>query len=210
MNAPLRRGCKWVCFSGVMINRIITPRLAAVAFAASVVIAAPAVADPVNGALLKLEKELSHDTSLVIQIGGNDYRRGNSHRGYRDYRDRRYGPRLNEFGQTPRQERRLRRDAIQMCRRATAHQAYNIGFHEVDFDNDRRVRQLGPRGFRVRLKDVEFEGRRRDIERDVVCTVRRGRVVNVEGVPQPRRRGYRSVNDRRDPGRDRRGYSNRY
>ena len=93
--------------------------------------------------------------------------------------------------------RGLSRDAVQACRRVVAKQAYRIGYRDVDFDDDRRVRQIGPNGFRVTLDDVEFEGRRRDRERDVTCTIRHGNVVNVEGIPAPGHRGYQHTRGHR-------------
>ena len=85
--------------------------------------------------------------------------------------------------------RELRRDAIRACERAVRYESQSLGFHRVRLDDVERVRQIGPRGF-VISAEFEFEGRRRDFERDVSCTVRRGRVVDIDNLP--RRRGYRS------------------
>lgn len=81
--------------------------------------------------------------------------------------------------------RNLQRDAVRQCRRAIRDEGYSLGFRTVDFEG-RRVRQVGPRGFVVRL-NTEFEGRRREFERNVRCEVRRGRIVSLEGVPNPGR-----------------------
>ena len=170
-----------------MIKRIMTYRVAAAAFAVPALFAAPAAADPVRGAIVQLEHKLGADTSLTLQVGHNN----RYQRDHRDNRDYRRGYHLNQWGQTEREARRLRRDAVQSCRRAVAHNAYRIGYRDVDFDDDRRVRQIGPYGFRVRLDDVEFEGRRRDRERDVTCTIRRGHVVDIEGIPAPGQRAHR-------------------
>jgi hypothetical protein len=177
-----------------MINRIITFRVAAAAFAVPALFAAPAAADPVRGAIVQLEQKLGADTSLRVQIGQSDRYGRNDRRGRYDRRDYR----VNQWGQSEREVRGLRRDAVQACRRAVAKQAYRIGYRDVDFDNDRRVRQIGPYGFRVMLDDVEFEGRRRDRERDVTCTIRRGNVVDIEGIPLTRNRGYQRTGGRRD------------
>lgn len=164
------------------------PRVAAVALAASALIAAPAAADPVRGAVLELNKRLSNDASLTIQVGHNS--------GYSNRRNVRRANhyRVNEWGQSQREVRQLKRNATQACRRAITRQAYNIGFRDVDFDDGRGVRQIGPNGFRVNFGDVEFEGRRRDFERSVTCTVRRGQVKNVDGIPRPGKRATRRNN----------------
>jgi hypothetical protein len=170
-----------------MIKRIMIFRVAAAAFAVPALFAAPAAADPVRGAIVQLEQKLGANTSLVIQVGQKD-RYGRHDR--RDYR-------VNQWGQSEREVRGLRRDAVQACRREVAKQAYRIGYREVDFDDDRRLRQTGPYGFRVVLDDVEFESRRRDREHDVTCTVRRGHVVDIHGLPAPGKRGYGHANGRR-------------
>lgn len=192
-----------------MINRIMTFRVAAAAFAVPALFAAPAAADPVRAAIVQLEHKLGADTSLTLQVGHNDgYGRDrNYRRDHRDTRDYRRGYQLNQWGQSQREVRDLRRDAVRSCRRAVAKQAYRIGYRDVDFDDDRRVRQTGPHGFRVRLDDVEFEGRRRERESDVTCTIRRGHVVNIEGIPAAGRRGYQNARNDRGRGHSRhRGY----
>lgn len=112
----------------------------------------------------------------------------------REYRNDRYHRRHNDdrWGQPRREIRELKRDAIRACKRAIRYDAQQMGFRDIDFDDDRRVRQIGPYGFHVHFDEVEFEGRRREIERRVDCTVRRGRVRHIEGIPQPRR--YRGNN----------------
>jgi hypothetical protein len=182
-----------------MIKRIMTYRVAAAAFAVPALFAAPAAADSVRGAIVQLEHKLGADTSLTLQVGHkNRYQRD-----HHDTRDYRRGYQLNQWGQSQREVTGLRRDAVQACRRAVAKQAYRIGYRDVDFDDDRRVRQIGPYGFRVRLDDVEFEGRRRERESDVTCTIRRSNVVDIEGIPAAGHRGYR--NARNDRGRGHRG-----
>lgn len=175
-----------------MMKRIMTNRVAALALAAIPLTAAPALADApahtsavaTSGVSLALG-----DASLYVSIGHDEWR------GRRD--GRRY--RTNQWGQRPWEVRQLRRDARQRCAGAVQRQGYRIGFRDVDIDDDIRVRQIGPQGFRVRFDDVEFEGRRREFERDVTCTVRRGRVVELSGVPRPGRRGH----DRGHRGHDR-------
>jgi hypothetical protein len=166
-----------------MIKRIMTYRVAAAAFAAPALFAAPAAA-PVRGAIVQVNHQRGANTSLTVQVGHTDdrYRRNDR----RDYR-------VNQWGQTQWEVRALRQDAVQACRRAVAKQAYRIGYRDVDFDDDRRVHQIGPNGFRVLLDDVEFDarGRGRDRERDVTCTIRRGDVVEIEGLPRGGKHGYK-------------------
>ncbi|MGH1420644.1 MAG: hypothetical protein ACRBEQ_02425 [Hyphomonas sp.] len=173
-------------------------RVAAAALAASALFAAPAFAE---GPTVRASFEDGR-SALTIKVGHN------THRG-----DRRVGYghsyRVNEWGQTRREVRYMKQSAIRKCRRAIDREAWNIGFRDVDFDRGRRAQrssQIGPRGFRVRFNDVEFEGRRRDVERDVTCVVRRGDVVRLNGIPTRGRantrrdpdRGYDRRNDRRD------------
>lgn len=168
------------------------PRVAAVALAASALIVAPAVADPVRGPVLELNKRLSNNAVLSVGVGTHgqaQYHNAHHDRRYeRHHRGHGYG---NEWGQSRKDVRRLKRDATRECRRAIRYEARNIGFRDIDFDDGRRVRQIGPYGFRVSFHEVEFEGRRRDFERRVTCTVRRGQVRHLDGIPQPGRRAAR-------------------
>ncbi|WP_018146666.1 hypothetical protein [Henriciella marina] len=156
-------------------------RVAALAFAALPLTALPALADEaphraqtaVSGFSLSVA-----DASFYVSVG-NDRYRGRDGRYYQNDR----------YGQRPWQTRQLRREAVRMCAAAIQRQGYRAGFRDVDIDNDLRVNQIGPKGFRVLFDDVEFEGRRREFYRDVNCTVRQGRVMNVTGLPTPGRRG---------------------
>ena len=168
-----------------MMNRIMTPRVAALAFAALPLTPAPALADrparSAPAASAGLEVSLGETASLYVLAGHeHDRWRGRHGRAYRS----------NPWGQSRWQVRRLKRDALQRCSAAIERRGYRFGFRDVDIDDDFRIRQLGPRGFRIRFDEVEFEGRRREFERDVTCTVRHGHVVSVDGLPQPGRRGY--------------------
>lgn len=185
-------------------------RVAAAAIAASALIAAPAFAE---GPTVRASFEDGR-SALTIKVGQNN------HRDYR--RDRRdgygHGYRINEWGQTRREVRYMKKSAIRKCRRAIGQKAWNIGFRDVEFEHGRRgqdARQIGRRGFQIRFDDVEFEGRRREFERDVTCVVRRGEVVRLRGVPGHRNgysrrnedRGYDRRDDRRDDRRrDRRNH----
>jgi len=187
-----------VWFCGVMINRIMQSRAAALALAAPLLLTAPALADQGKvskraGASISVQ---TGNGGLHINVGDRGYRSyGYSTRRDRGYRGQGYG--LNEYGQTRNQVKRLKRQAIRACRGAIRNEAYNIGFRDVDFEDGRRAYQIGPRGFEVRFNEVEFEGRRRDIERSVSCIVRRGDYVKrIDGIPhrgqrgQARRTGY--------------------
>lgn len=176
-----------------MIKRIMTFRVAAAAFAVPVLFAAPAGADPVRGAIVQLEQKFGTNTSRVVQVCQDDRPGRNDRYARSDHRN----DRMNRWGQSEREVRSLRRDAVQACRREVVRQAYRIGYREVDFDDDRRVGQIGPYGFRVLLDDVEFEGRRRDRESDVTCTVQRGHVVEIYGLPAPGKHGHQYAGGRR-------------
>ena len=170
------------CFLASMMKRIMTPRMAALAFAAMPFLAAPALADAPASSLPTGAGGLSvnlGDASLYVTVDHNDSRR----RDGRHYRENRWGQRRWEV-------RRMKRDARHRCAAAIERAGYRAGFRDVDIDDDIRVRQVGPRGFEVRFDEVEFEGRRREFERDVHCSVRRGNVVNLSGLPQRGRRGH--------------------
>ncbi len=159
-------------FSGAMMNRIRFLGAAVVAFAAPVLLAAPAAADT------RIETRLGNETSLTLALGSG---------GYDDYHRSGYRRGLNAFGQTDREVRDLIRDASQACRQAVRYEARNLGYRDVDFDDDPYIRQISRRGFLVNFDDVEFEGHRYDRETRIACEVRRGEVVSVEGIPRPHR-----------------------
>ena len=187
-------GCNGVCFPVLMMNRIMNTRAAALALAAPLLLAAPALAD--HG------KRGQTGATISIQTGngGIYYHTGNRDYGYRDrgYRDDRY--RLNQWGQTRAEERDLRRRAVQACRQAIRREADWLGFRDVDFDDGRQAYQNGRYGFIVTFNEVEFEGRRRDFERPVTCQVRGiDNVKWIEGIPK---RGHHNGrrNDRHNSG----------
>ena len=184
-----------------MMKRIMKPRAAALALAAPLLLTAPALADhgksskSVNGTI----SVQTENGGLYLNIGDQGYRSyGYNTRRHSPYGYGHDGYYVNDWGQTKREVRRLKRRAIRACRAAIRDEAHYRGFHDVDFEDGRRARQIGPKGFRVTFHEVEFEGRRRDIDRQVTCVVRRGdHVKRLEGLPSPRGRGYN----------DRRGYS---
>lgn len=165
-------------------TQIMISRVAVAALAASVLFAAPAAADRARAARPDVETHPQNDARLAAS---GAYAGHESHRP-RGYDDR-YG--YNRWGQSSFDVRELSRDAVRICRQAVRRDAYRTGFDEVEFEDGRRVEQIGPRGFFVEFREVEFEGRRRDIETRVSCEVRRGTVVNLSGIPHPRgRAGY--------------------
>ncbi|MEM8615741.1 MAG: hypothetical protein AAGF20_02290 [Pseudomonadota bacterium] len=196
-----------------MIKRIITSRAAALAFAAPLLFTVPALAD--HG---KSHKHSGSSVSLHFGSGGVSVKTGKRYghtygrygdRGYTGYQAYRgynsghrgygsisygshkgYGYRRNAWGQSRWEVRDLRRRAVHDCVQAIRAKGFGRGFRDIDFDDDIRARQVGPFGFSVFLEEVEFEGRRREFERDIRCEVRKGRVVGLEGVPQPGRRGH--------------------
>lgn len=170
-------------------KRIMKPRAAALALAAPLLFAAPALADHQSS-----NKGVSGSVAVQTDRGSvklNIDKRGYGSIGYSTnrhygYHDRHYGPDRYHGD-----DRRARRRAIRACRAAIRDEAYHIGFRDVDFERGRYVEQIGPRGFRVTFNEVEFEGRRRDFDRQVTCIVRRGdRVKDIRGIPVPGRRGY--------------------
>ncbi len=208
LNALLTSGCKFVWFSGLMINRIMTIRAAALALAAPLLFTVPAFASDNN-------QTRRSGASISIQTGngGVYYNTGNRRYGTygqnRTYQNRGYnrtphrssrvhGYDLNRYGQSRREVRHLKREAIQSCRRAIHDEAKRIGFRDVDFDHGRRAYQIGPQGFRVTFNEVEFEGRRgHDYERRVTCTVRQDHVDRLDGIPRAR---YANRDHRRNRG----------
>jgi hypothetical protein len=168
-----------------MMNPIKSFGAAVVALAAPALFSLPAAAD--TRSVAKVETRIGDDTRLTLAIGSDgydDHRRGDSYRDG-DYR------RFNQWGQTDREVRQLRRDAEQACRQAVRYEARELGFYDVDIDDDFHVRQIGRFGFFVNFDDVEFEGRRRQHETQVGCEVRRGSVVDLDGIPRPHRgKGY--------------------
>ncbi len=186
-----------------MINRVIKTRAALLAFAAPLLFTAPALADDNRRSEATISVQngntsfsLSTDGRISASYGRYDnrrYRRDHHDRRRHDYhrRDNRHGYYLNEYGQSRDEVRYIERQAIRACRRAVRAEADYIGFHDVDFERRARTRQIGPRGFRVRFRKVEFEGHRRDFKRTVVCTVRGGsNVKHIEGMPRWGRRDY--------------------
>lgn len=168
-----------------MIKRIMTPRAAALALAAPLLFAMPALAHH--------DKPSKRVTGgITVQTGNgalhfNVGRHGHGSYGYSS--NRRYGHNDYRTG-----NREARRRAVRACRRAIRDEAHYLGFHDVDFDDGRYVEQIGPRGYRVTFNEVEFETRRRDIERPVTCIVRRGdQVRDLRGIPH---RGHRGHNNR--------------
>jgi hypothetical protein len=181
-----------------MINRIMTTRAAVLALAAPLLLTAPALAD--NGhskgkranATISIGNGHSGITVSTSNRGYNTYgynrSYGHSNRGY----SRGYGYRVNEWGQSQREVKQLKRQAVRACRQAIRQEANYKGFRDVDFDDGRRAYQNGPVGFRVTFNEVEFEGRRRDFERPVTCQVRNGTQVKwIDGIPQRGKRGHR-------------------
>jgi hypothetical protein len=174
MNAPFSPVLAAVCKSASMMKPIKSLGAAVVALAAPALFTLPAAADARSVA--KIETLLGSDTRLTPSIGSgyDDYHRGG---GYRRG--------LNLYGQTDWEVRELSRDAVKACRQAVRYEARQLGYRDVDIDDDQRVRQIGPRGFFVTFGEVEFEGRRRGVETRVSCEIRRGSVISVEGIPYP-------------------------
>jgi len=184
MNADFSIGSGTACFSAGMMKHVMTSGAAAVAFAASALIALPASADspPVRASVAT---DFEKNSALFIEVG---------HGGY-DYRPAAYSYRGATRGYAPNYRDRMSREAIQVCRRGIRQEAHRMGFRDVDFDSRAWAQPFGRRGYTVRFREVEFEGRRHDFERSVSCTVRHGRVTDIQGVPH--RRGGPRYDERR-------------
>jgi len=168
-----------------MMKRIMKPRAAALALAAPLLFAAPALAD--HG---KPGKRVTG--SISVQTGNGALHFGYDNRGHRSigYNTHRHYSHNGYYGDRQ-NYRQMKRRAIRACRRAIRNEAHYLGFRDVDFDDGRYAEQIGPRGFRVTFNEVEFETRRRDIERPVTCIVRRGdQVRQIYGIPQRGQRGH--------------------
>ncbi|MEM5516877.1 hypothetical protein WNY37_07935 [Henriciella sp. AS95] len=166
-----------------------TTRVAALALAATPLLAAPAFADAPARSTVTASPALTvalGDASFYVSIGNDRWRGRNG---------RYYG--RSTYGQSPWEVRQMRRSAMQQCAAAIQRKGYRAGFRDIDIDDDVRVRQTGRNSFHVRFDDVEFEGRRRELERDISCSVDYGRVVSLSGIPQPGRRGYGFRDDHR-------------
>ncbi len=166
-----------------MINRIMTTRAAALAFAAPLLFTAPALADHAKSkrSSATISVQNGH-AGLTLHVGDrNRYGYTTSY----NHNNRGYGQ-----GNSSRLKE-AKRHAINSCRRAIRQEARYVGFREIDFDSRGRAYQIGPRGFEVTFREVEFEGRKRDFERRVSCLVRSGQVQQVNGIPQPNNRGHK-------------------
>lgn len=157
-----------------MMNRIMTSGVAAVALAASALIALPAAADA-PAAKATFATKVGDNSALFIQIGSDG----------RDYRPAAWGNRGGAAAYRLNETERLSRDAIQACRAGIQREARRLGYRDVDFDSRAWAQPIGRAGYEVRFREVEFEGRRHDFERSVSCTVRQGRVTDIDGLPRP-------------------------
>ena len=193
-----------------------TSRVAALALAAPLLFTTPALADhgrrgeatiSVQNGNARLS--ISTDGRLSASSGnyyGRQHRNQSYRRGHRN--DRGYG--LNRWGQDHYEVRQLERRATRACRRAIRQEANYVGFRRAETGRRVHAQQIGPRGFEVRFNRVQFEGRRRDFNRAVTCTVRGGNdVKRLDGIPRWGRRDYSGysqndwrVYDRRHVGHD--------
>ncbi|WP_321489962.1 hypothetical protein [uncultured Hyphomonas sp.] len=163
-----------------------TSGAAVVAFAASSLLALPAAADspPVRAAIAA---GIGDNSTLFIEVGHGS-----------DYRPAAYSYRGAARGYAPRYRDRMSREAIQACRSGIKSEARRLGYRDVDFDSRAWAQPFGRRGYTIRFREVEFESRRHDFERSVSCTVRNGRVTDIQGLP------YRGAGPRYDGRRSRR------
>jgi hypothetical protein len=173
MNAHFRYGSGTVCFLETMMNPVMTSGVAAVALAASALIALPAAADSRQVSATYVT-HFGDASSLFIEVG----------HGGGDYRPAAYSYRGATRGYVPNAADRMSREAISACRAGIQQEARRLGYRDVDFDSRAWAQPLWGDGFTVRFREVEFEGRRHEFETSVSCTVRHGRVVDVDGIPR--------------------------
>ncbi len=178
-----------------MMKRIMIPGASAVALAASALLAPEAEAQGRRGG----------GGDPFSESSDRDLRGGRfDERGFRDGRLRLEtapfkpgfafgGYRFAQYGRGYRSgfgkrydSRYLGKKALEECRCEVEEAAYKIGFRDVDFEGF-KIEQIGPFGFHI-VYAAEFEGRRRDFDSYVSCTVRKGKVVDIDGIPRPGRR----------------------
>lgn len=153
-------------------NHVMTSGVAAVALAASALFALPAAADrpPVRSTLAT---NIGDNSTLFIEVGhGRD-----------DYRPAAYSERGAQRGYAPNYRDRMSREAIRACRAGIMHEARRLRYRDVNFDSRAWAQPFGRTGYTIRFREVEFEGRRRDFDRSVSCTVRHGHVTDIQGIP---------------------------
>jgi len=154
-------------------NHVMTSGVAAVALAASSLFALPAAADSPR-VKAAVSTQIGDNSTLFIAIGhGGD-----------DYRPAAYSYRSPVRGYRQDRSDRDSRDSIRACRRGIQQEARRIGYRDVDFYSRAWAQPFGRHGYTVRFREVEFESRRHDIERSVSCTVRRGHVTEIDGLPR--------------------------
>ena len=152
-----------------------TSGAAAVAFAASALIALPAAADSPQ-VRAAVATNIGDNSTLFIEIGhGRD-----------DYRPAAYSYRGANRGYAPNYRDRMSREAIRACRAGINYEARRMGYRDVDFDSRAWAQPMRWGGYSVRFREVEFEGRRHEFETGVSCTVWNGRVTDIQGIPHRR------------------------
>ena len=149
-----------------MFNRMIKTGIASVALAASAVLIAAPASADVGAKKLR---------------GGGDF----VHSRF-----------VNDWGQSRRQIRRLKRNAIDSCAYQVRADARYLGYQRTRVV-DAKARQIGKRRFRVKTQVRLFDGYR--VRYDTVsCVVRRGNVIRADGLQPIRfKRGGKFRGDRR-------------
>ncbi len=171
-------------------KKIMPLRVAAVALAASALIATPAAADPLREVIEQAAAEanlIGGEDEHRRRGGDDEWRRGGDDDWRRDddgrYGDRR-GPRLNRFGQTYREAERLRRDAVNACSYAVEGVAWRGRVQSVRYDDRDYIHQYNRNGVTVRFDNVEFRTRYGYEDRTITCVYDRGEVVRLDGLPR--------------------------
>ncbi len=154
-----------------MMKRIMKPGVAAVALAASALLAAPASAEKVTYNAFGVE-------ALDLRVGGDIVHRvDNRGRG----RGHGHGPALNRFGQTPYEAQRLAEKAIYECSCQLELDAGYLGYRHAAFRHAPYVEQIGPYGFIVKADAVLHAGRR-STSQPYECVVRQGQIARASDL----------------------------
>jgi len=182
---------------GPMINRIMKIGVAAVALAASALLAPTATAQ--NG--FRSDRSVSAEQlrgGPSILRDRSDFRRNRGNR--RDRRDRRnrgfdridhHSPRLNAYGQTIRQAKILADEAAYACVCQLELDGHKYGFEDAEFRGTPYIEQVGPRAFIVKGTAKLYDGynyTRQHYE----CGVRRGQIRRATNLTPANYASYRS------------------
>lgn len=165
-----------------MINRIMKTGVAAVALAASALLAtSPAYAQ--SGDRFRQDRSFN-DLRGGPDAGFRDFRSDHNVRG-------RGKARLNKFGQTPKEVKYLTAQALEACICQLEIDAYKYGFEDAGFHSTPYLEQVGHNAFIVKGGAKLYDGYNVS-KQSYECAVRRGKIVNASGLfPSRNAKGFR-------------------